>query len=72
VVSGGSHSGDVIIINRAIASQQGRRFYLATMNYPDNNDALAIIQTPGAGYAAILAGHNDNCYSYYNTYNRSS
>jgi rhamnogalacturonyl hydrolase YesR len=72
VASGGSRSGDVEIVNWDIASQQGSRFYLDTMNYPDDHDAPAIIQAPGEGYVAMWAGHNDDCYSYYNTYNESS
>jgi rhamnogalacturonyl hydrolase YesR len=72
VASGGSRSGDVEIVNWNMTSQQGRRFSLATMNYPDDHDAPAIIQTPVGGYAAMWAGHNDDCYSYYNTYKGSA
>jgi rhamnogalacturonyl hydrolase YesR len=72
VASGGSRSGDVEIVNWDIRTRQASRFHLATMNYPDDHDAPAIIQTPGGGYAVMWAGHNDDCYSYYNTYNGSS
>ncbi len=72
VASGGSRDRHVEIVHWDIASQQGELHHLDTVGYTDDHDTAAVIKRPDGGYAAMWAGHNDDCNSYHSTYNGSS
>lgn len=72
VASGGNRNAQVEITHWNIASGQGTRHQLRTMAYTDDHDAAALVKRPDGGYAAMWAGHNDDCNSYYSVYNGSS
>ncbi len=72
IASGGGRSAQVEIVNWNIANGQGVRHHIDTMSYADDHDAPAIIKTADGQYAAMWAGHNNDCNSYYSVYNGSS
>lgn len=72
VASGGGRSANVEVVHWDIASGQGQRFHIGTMGYTDDHDTPALIKRPDGGYVAMWAGHNDDCNSYYSTFNGSS
>ncbi len=42
------------------------------MDYTDDHDTAGIVKRSDGGYAAMWAGHNNNCNSYFSNYNGSS
>ncbi len=68
VVSGGDRARQVEVTHYDLATKQLQRFVLGTVSYTDDHDAPSFIQRPTGGYAAMWAGHNDDCYSYHNVF----
>jgi hypothetical protein len=72
VASGGSRDAAVEITHWDIAGKTGERHHLAKMGYADDHDVAALVKRPEGGYAAMWAGHNDDCNSYYSVYDGGS
>ncbi len=68
VASGGSRDTDVEVVHWDLATEQGERHTLGSMGYADDHDVAALAKRPDGGYVAMWAGHNDDCKSYYSTY----
>src|SRR5262249_60768600 len=64
---GGSRNGAVEVVVYDLTAKSGTRFTLGTLG-PDDHNAPALLQLPGGKYAAIYAGHNQDCISYYQTF----
>ncbi|MBN2574356.1 MAG: hypothetical protein JXP73_07310, partial [Deltaproteobacteria bacterium] len=67
---GGGAQVEVTIYD--LATKKGTTAQLGKMSYSDDHDAPAIVLRPDGGYAAMWAGHNNDCYSYYSVYGGSS
>jgi hypothetical protein len=72
VASGGGRNARMEITHWDLGSNTGTLHHLDTMAYTDDHDVAAIVKRPGGGYAAMWAGHNDDCNSYYSVYQNGS
>ena len=68
VASGGERDKRVEATHWDLATKTGVRHQLGTMSYTDDHDVQALVKRPEGGYAAMWAGHNDDCNSYYSVY----
>ena len=67
---GGGAQVEVTIYD--LATKKGTTAQLGKMSYADDHDSPALVVRPDGGYAAMWAGHNNDCYSYYSVYSGSS
>ncbi len=72
VAFGGNRNGNVeaVVYDLAAKTKIGPS-KLGTLSVDDHN-APALIVRPDGGYAAMWAGHNENCNSYFSTFNGTS
>jgi len=72
VASGGTRDKRVEVTHWDLATRKGTLHHLGTMSYTDDHDVPALVKRPEGGYAAMWAGHNDDCNSYYSVYDGTS
>lgn len=72
VASGGSRDKLVEIAHWDLAQKTRAIHPLKAMSYTDDHDVAAIVKRPEGGYAAMWAGHNDDCNSYFSVYDGSA
>ncbi|HYQ17880.1 MAG TPA: hypothetical protein VEQ58_19040, partial [Polyangiaceae bacterium] len=68
VASGGSRDGDIEATVVDIAGTNKKTFTLATNLSVDDHNAPAFSLRPDGKYAAMWAGHRQDCYSYYGVF----
>jgi hypothetical protein len=64
VASGGDRDKKVEVTHFDLETAESERFVLGTVSYTDDHDAPALILRPDGAYAAMWAGHKDDCFSY--------
>ena len=72
VAYGGDRNQLVEVTDYDLSGGDSERYTLGKVRYTDDHDAPALIKRPDGGYAAMWAGHNDDCYSYYSVFDGES
>jgi hypothetical protein len=65
---GAARDGQVEVVVYDLSSRLSQRFQLFRLN-PDDHNAPALLVRPDGGYVAMYAGHNQDCLSYFRTFN---
>jgi hypothetical protein len=67
VASGGSRNGDIEVVISDLAGAGQKKFTLGRLD-PDDHNAPAFVVRPDGKYAAMWAGHRQDCNSYYSVF----
>jgi hypothetical protein len=71
VASGGSRNGDIEVVISDLAGASPKKFTLGRLD-PDDHNAPAFVVRPDGKYAAMWAGHRQDCNSYYSVFDGSA
>jgi len=73
LVIGSVQNSRVNVVHWDLAARSGSTFTVdSALPYTDDHDAPAIVKTKDGGYAAMWAGHRNDCYSRYSRFDGSA